>query len=759
MAQRILSYDAGRPEPRPIAAPAEAWTPRDVDGGGSWQFITLSEVIARIRRRALLIALFMFVVTALAYKIISGLTPLYESRTQMILESQNASVLGIEQTIGFGSLDERAVQSKIAELRSANFLEQIADQHGLLEVEEFNPVPSAPPFWKRTLQRFGILSEPLVVDESTLQRTRKTKMIGRLRDKVSVSLVGVSHVIEVGVKSEDPELAASLANSIADAYIVTRLDSRYQAAERTAEWFAEKVATLKADVGAADSAIAAYRAEKGLIETNQGDQIGQQIAELTSQLVIAETDRASRETELRRIQSLKGNPEQLETAISSAGNPIIQSLRDQILTKRSELQQFGSEFGENHPTMIAARSEMTDLQQALTGELERLIQEARDNLAIALSHEEKLRAILETRQGEASTSDQARVTLGALQRDADAKRNLLEGFLGRQTEVIAQEDYLAEKPEARIIATAEPGTRPVFPPKKLALIGALMGSCVLGCLIAIFAEELDNTYRSADQLEQKFPALRVVGTVPIFGRSERAPKKVAMAVVKAPETAFAESIRSLAGRIGSRINNDPTDNIFLFTSAEPGEGKTSTISSTARQLALNDKKTVLLDCDLRRPSLPRTFAVSPPVAGLIPYLEGKTAADRISVGDQATPLDVIFSGGQTRDVFPLITGQRMVDLLNELRQRYDVVLIDSPPVMAVEDVFYLREFATTLMFCVRWGKTKRRTVDRALKSLIEGDASQPIGLVLSRMDPVRHASYDYGDAGMYAGKNVGYYQN
>lgn len=755
MAQQILSYDVGRA--KIPALPAEAWTPRDVDDGGSWQFITLGEMLSRIRRRAVLIGLFMFVVTALTFKIVSGLTPLFESKTQMILESQNASVLGIEQTIGFGSLDERAVQSKIAELRSANFLEQIADQHGLLEVDEFNPVPSAPPFWKSMLQRLGVLSAPEVVDESTLQRVRKTKMIERLRKKVSVGLVGVSHVIEVGVKSEDPELAASIANSIADAYIVTRLDSRYRAAERTAEWFAEKVATLKADVEAAESTMAAYRAENGLIETNRGDQVGQQIAELTSQLVIAETERASRETELRRIQNLKGNPEQLETAISSTGNPIIQSLRDQILTKRSELQLFSAEFGENHPTMIAVRSEMADLQKGLSAELDRLIQDARDQLETAEAREEKLREILESRQGQASTSDQARVALAALQRDADAKRNLLEGFLGRQTEVIAQEDYLAEKPEARIIATAEPGTKPVFPPKKLALIGAFMGSFVLGCLVAIFAEELDNTYRSADQLEQKFPALRVVGTVPIFGRSERAPKKVALAVVKSPETAYAESIRSLAGRISSRIQSDPTDNIFLFTSAEPGEGKTSTISSTARQLALNDKKTVLIDCDLRRPSLPRSFATKPPAAGLIPCLQGNTSAERIAIKDDATPLDVVYSGGQTRDVFPLVTSDAMANLMNDLRRSYDVVLIDSPPVMAVDDVFYLRNYATMLMFCIRWGKTRRRTVDRALKRLIEGDGSQPIGLVLSRMDPVRHAGYDYGDAGLYAGKNTSYY--
>lgn len=756
MAQRILNYDAGRQDQKPV--PVESWTPRDVSDAANWQFITLSEMFGRIRRRAVLITLFVFVVTALTYKVVSGLTPLYESRTQMILESQNASVLGIEQTIGFGSLDERAVQSKIAELKSTNFLEQIAEKHGLLEVNEFNPIPSAPPFWKTWLQRFGILSEP-VVDESTLQRSRQTKMIDRLRKKVSVSLVGVSHVVEVGVRSQDPELAASIANSIADAYIVTRLDTRYRAAERTAEWFAEKVATLKADVETAESAVAAYRAENGLIETSQGDQIGQQIAELTSQLVIAETERAGRETELRRIQGLKGNPEQLETAISSAGNATIQSLRDQILTKRSELQQFGSDLGENHPTMIAARSEMADLQLALSAELDRLIQDAQDKLAIAESREEKLREILETRQGQASTSDQARVTLAALQRDADAKSNLLEGFLGRQTEVTAQEDYLAEKPEARIIATAEPGTQPVFPPKKLAFAGALIGSLVLACLIAIFIEELDNTYRSADQLERSFPALRVVGKIPIFGRSERAPKKVAMAIVQSPETPYAESIRSLAGRISSRIQSDPTDNVVLFTSAEPGEGKTSTISSTARQLALNDKKTVLIDCDLRRPSLPRTFAVTPPAPGLIPYLNGEITADRVAITDTVTPLDIIYSGGQSRDVFPLITGDAMVNLVGNLRRQYDVVLIDSPPVMAVEDVFYLREYATMLMFCIRWGKTRRRTVDRALKSLIEADASQPVGLVLSRMNPVRHASYDYSDAGVYAGKNASYYSN
>ncbi|MGI9433477.1 MAG: GumC family protein [Geminicoccaceae bacterium] len=761
MAQRILNYGFGRtdsaPQTAPQAATPEHWAPRAAGGDGEWQFISLQELIARVRRRLLLIVLFAFVVTALTYKIVTGLTPLYESRTQLVLETQNAAVLGLEQSLGFGSLDERAIQSKLTELRSTNFLEKIASQHGLLEVEEFNPVPAPPPFWKRSLRSFGILPESASTDELTLQRQRKTQMINRLRDKVSVNLVGVSHVIEIGVKSEDPELAASLANSIADTYIVTRLESRYNAAERTAGWFAEKVAGLKADVQAADTAIEGYRAANGLIESNQGDQIGQQIAELTSQIVLAETERASRETELRRIQNLRGNPQQLETAISSTGNPLIQNIRDQILTKRSEVQQFAAELGANHPTMIAARNELADLQSALSAELDRLIEDARDNLAIAQSKESKLKEILNSRQTEAADSNHARVTLATMERDASAKRSLLEGFLSRRTEVTAQEDFLAEKPEARVIASAEPGRKPVFPPKRLALIGAVVGSMVLGCLLAVLAEELDNTYRSADQLEQKFPTLRVVGTVPIFGRSERSHKKVAMAVVKSPDTAYAESIRSLAGRLTARVQADPTDNIFLFTSAEPGEGKTSTIAATARQLALNNQKTILIDCDLRRPTLTKAFSMSPSLGGLIPYLHNEVAIDRIAVADNATPLDLIFAGGQTRDVFPLITSEPMYELMNELRRRYEVILIDSPPVMAVDDVQYLREYATMLMFCVRWGKTRRRIVDRALKNLIEADGSQPIGLVLSRMNAVQHASYDYGDAGVYAGKNAKYY--
>lgn len=757
MAQRILNYDIGRAEQTPAPLANEAWAPRSSSGDQNWQFISLQELYARVYRRRLLISLFVFIMTVLAYKIVSGLTPLYQSSTQLILETQNTSVLGLEQTLGVGSLDERAIQSKLQEIRSTNFLGNVAEDHGLLEVEEFNPVPKPLPFWKQALTNIGLLSSSENVDEFTLQKTRKTKMIQRLQEKVGVKVVGVSHVIEIDVKSENAELAASLANTIAQAYIVTRLESRYQAAEQTAEWFAEKVGALKSDVEAAENAIETYRAQHGLIETNQGDQIGQQIGELTSQLVLAETERATRETQLRRIQNLRGNPEQLETAIGTGGNPLIQSIRDQILTKRSEVQQLSAEFGGNHPRMISVRNELGDLEQALSAELDRLIQDARDNLSIAQSQENKLREILQGRQSEAADSNHARVTLATMERDANAKRSLLEAFLSRRTEVTAQEDFLAEKPEARIIASAEPGTKPVFPPKKLVIIGALMGSLLLGCLVAILAAELDSTYRSADQLEHKFPTLRVIGTIPIFGRTERAHKRVVMAVVKSPDTAYAESIRSLAGKLATRVQADPSDNTFIFTSAEPGEGKTSTIASTARQLALIDKKTVLIDCDLRRPTLNKAFSMSTSLGGLIPYINNEVAFDRLPVADSVTPLDIIFSGGNVRDVYPLINSNRMAELIIELQQRYDVVLIDSPPVMAVDDVQYLRQYATMLMFCVRWGKTKQRTVDRALKTLIDGDSSQPIGLVLSLMDATQHSSYDYGDAGVYAGRNARYY--
>ncbi|MEM8947858.1 MAG: polysaccharide biosynthesis tyrosine autokinase [Pseudomonadota bacterium] len=756
MAQQIINYDSYRP--REPEAQAESWRPR---GGGimpsDWQMISLSELFARIRRRAVLIGLFVFIATVLTYNLVSGLTPLYQSSTQLILEPQNAAALGLEQTLGFGSLDERSIQSKMAELRSSNFLEGVAGQFGLLEVEEFNPPPAPTPAWRRALTDMGLLSEPEPVDEQILRRTLEIRMIERLRKKISVQLVGVSNVIEIGVKSENPELAARLANEIADTYITTNLETRYRAAERTAGWFADKVTSLKEDVEAAETAIASYRAENGLIETNQGDQVGQQIAELTSQLVLAETERTARETELRRILGLKGNPSQLETTFDTAGNPILQSLRDQILTKRSEVQQLSTDFGENHPTMISARNELADLQRSLAAEVERIVRDAEDNLAIAQAREERLLEILQDRQNQASTSNHARVTLATLERDAAAKRTLLEGFLGRQTEVTAQEDFLAEKPEARVIADAEPALRPIFPPTKLAVIGAFLAALVFACLLAILAEEFDNSYRSADQLERRFPNIKVVGTVPIFGRSERAPKKVAMAVIKSPNTPYAESIRSLAGRLTSHVQSDTSNNVFLFTSAEPGEGKTSTISSTARQLALNGQKTVLIDCDLRRPSLPKTFGIQPPVNGLIPYLNDQMRFDGLITTDDATSLDLIYSGGHTHDVFRLISSDLMFNMISELRRRYDIVMIDSPPVMAVDDVNYLRNFASRLLFCIRWGKTRRRTVDRALTNLLEGESSQPIELVLSRMDAVRHASYDYGDAGVYAGSNARYY--
>lgn len=757
MAQRILNYDIGRADQAPAPLQGEVWSPRVAGGDQSWQFISLKELYARVYRRRLLIGLFVFIMTALAYKIVSGLTPLYQSSTQLILETQNTAVLGLEQTLGVGSLDERAIQSKLQEIRSTNFLSRIAASHGLLEIEEFNPVPKAPPFWERALTIFGVLSSPSNVDEFTLQKTRATKMIQRLQEKVSVNVVGVSHVIEINVKSEDPELAANLANSIGQAYIVTRLESRYEAAERTAGWFAEKVSVLKSDVQAAETAIAGYRAQHGLIESNQGDQIGQQIGELTSQLVLAETERATRETQLRRIQGLRGNPEQLETAIGTAGNPLIQNIRDQILAKRSEVQQLSAEFGSNHPQMIAVQNELGDLEKVLAAELDRLIQDARDNLSIAQSQEGKLKEILQSRQREAGENNHARVTLATMERDANAKRSLLESFLGRRTEVTAQEDFLAEKPEARVIASAEPGLKPVYPAKKLVVIGALMGSLVLSCLVAILAAELDNTYRSADQLEQKFPTLRVIGTVPTLGRAVRKHQQVAAAVINSPDTAYAESIRSLAGKLASRVQADPSDNTFVFTSAEPGEGKTSTIASTARQLALMKKKTVLIDCDLRRPTLDKAFGVSSSIGGLIPYLKNETTLDRLPVSDDLTPLDVIFAGNAVRDVYPLIQSSLMAELMTELRKRYEIILIDSPPVMAVDDAQYLRQYATMLMFCVRWGQTRQRTVDRALKTLIEGDGSQPVGLVLSLMNAAEHSSYDYGDAGVYAGENARYY--
>jgi capsular exopolysaccharide synthesis family protein len=328
-----------------------------------------------------------------------------------------------------------------------------------------------------------------------------------------------------------------------------------------------------------------------------------------------------------------------------------------------------------------------------------------------------------------------------LQREADADRSLYEDFLNRFKQTSAQEDI--QQADASIVSEAMIPVSPSYP-KKLPLIGfAFLGSIMIGVFAAFGMERLDVGFRTGEQFE-KISQVPVLGLEPALLSGEP-PHDV---VVQRPVSSYSESIRSIRTALRySDVDNPPK--VIAVTSSLPDEGKTVFALSLARSVAKSGGKALLIDCDLRRPSIAKQFNVDPK-QGLLAFFDDSTDKSKIINIDAKSGLHFITASSGTPNPQDLLGSKHMKALIDIMRERYDLIVLDTPPVLAVSDALVLSHIVDATIFLVRWAKTPRQVVLGALKSF-RTLGGKLAGVVLSRVDMRQHATYGYGDPGYYYG--------
>lgn len=413
--------------------------------------------------------------------------------------------------------------------------------------------------------------------------------------------------------------------------------------------------------------------------------------------------------------------------------------------------ELSTQYGEKHPRMINVRAEIRDLRSKIKTEAYKITDNLRSEVAVAHARERTLAGRLKQLEKKIAMLNENRVQLHALEREAEANRVLYQTFLARFKETQAQEDI--QQTDARIISRADVPSRPSFPKKRLILALAFAGAIFLGVVFAFFIEQLDHGFRSMEQVE-RLAGVSPLGLVPALRGLRAYANAPEDYIVAKPESAFGESIRSL--QIGVQLSNvDTPPKVVLVTSALPDEGKTVIALSLVRMKALAGEKAIIVESDLRRPSLYKKLQL-PEEPGLVEYLADQAALAEIIHKDEATGADLLPAGRLTPNSSNLLNSERMKALLAELSERYDLVVLDSPPVLAVADARILARLADKTIFIVRWAETRREVAMMGLKQIAEagGDIA---GFVLSRVNVKKHARYGYGDSGYYYGRYTKYY--
>jgi capsular exopolysaccharide synthesis family protein len=477
------------------------------------------------------------------------------------------------------------------------------------------------------------------------------------------------------------------------------------------------------------------------------------LAALNKELIVARAERTQRTAKLSLVRKLRARGEGLESVMEVISSPIIGNLRQQEAELLREEAQLSQEYGVNHPTLIQSRAERRNLADKIDIEIENIIRGLENELAIARSRETAIEEHLDRAKGHMVQNRAAEVDLRELEREAEANRLLYTTVLNRYKELNEQQDIV--EAGARVISSASAPTQPSFPRPKLMIAVGFTGSLMLGMLFAVAAEGLESGLRSGRQVEQVL-GVPHLGLVPrLTGLKGDKPHQYLM---KKPRSAYAEAVRAV--QVGLHFSNpERPPQVILVTSSLPGEGKTTLALSLATTAARSGHKTIVVDLDMRHPSVRRELGQAISGPGLIEVVSGENGLDDVIYHDETVPnLHAITISRSTSNPTDLLASPRLLSLLTQLRSRYNYIILDAPPLLGLADTRIAARLADAVLFAVRWGKTNDEVAVNAIDTLLESRTAVA-GAVLTQVDVRSHTKRAYGDALQYYGKYEKYYLN
>lgn len=684
--------------------------------------------------------------------------PLYTAETRLMIQAPNARNALSEAMILPGWMSEVTVQTEADLISSRLLARRAVERLQLAKDPEFNTKLRPPrplDTFLASLNPLAWLLRSLPINESepplssdSKEEMEQAALVQAFLNRLQVTPQRRSFIISIRYTSENPEKAALIANTVAELYVLDRLEAGFEEARRVASWLGERLESLRLDVVNAEAAVEQYRAEHGL--RRRGDQqatiTDQQLTEINSRLVIARADLAQKKTRLDQARAQLRTRGSADASSEVLQSSLIQRLREQEATTQREISDAAKVYGDRHPRILGLRAELSEIRGKIGNEIDKIATSLASDVDAAAANVHMLESQLANVQQKFDTAGEAEIRLRELERQAEASRSLYESFLTRFKREDQQERM--QRANARVVSPADIPVGPSYP-KKLPLVTAVAILALVGGMLLVFMlDRLDNAVRSADEAEDLSgrPTLAMIPyrrgrTVTPMGE-----------ILERPRSALADAVRSL--RTALEISDGDASPVIMVTSSVPKEGKTFVSLCLALMFSKLGHRVLLIDADVHRPRLHAAIGVEGE-RGLAQALLGDTPLTDLIQPAVAGTLDFL-PAGRASDLPELIKGPAMEELLKGLRTQYDRIIIDSPPVLAVADTRILAQLAHRVLYLVRWNSTPREAVRNGIKLLHSAGVSVH-GIVLSQVDQRKHARYGYGDYGQYYGRYRDYY--
>ena len=685
----------------------------------------------------------------------------FTAQTDMIIDTKRVTWTQSEMQAESRNVDDASVESEIETTKSEKVATAVARRLHLTEDSEFVGVGQSLKYRILSLLKFVSGPEPEPSNEEALRR-----VLGTLKSNLRVTRLGRSYIEQIAYTSLDSQKAAQIANAFADAYIEDQLQAKFEATRRASEWLEQRIGELRQQASDAYKAVQDFKSQNSIIIGVDGKLASEvELDQLGIALAKARADTSQAKARLDRIERVleqrpDPNKESLDIpdpiVTDALSNPVITKLRQQFLDDQNKESEWSARYGREHQAARNLRAEMAALQRAIWDEVSRIGESYKSELQIAKAQEESIdKRMTDVFQKSASTR-QSQVRLRELETGANTYRNIYETFLSRFTQSVQQQSFPST--EARIVTVASAPRLPSAPKASLTLALAAICGFGLGIMLAFAREQMNRQIHTRAQLEALL-GVSCLAVLPTFAGKglplqKRKVSKDSGAFRQisevAPFSATAEALRY----IKVAIDLHPAGKVVGIVSALPGEGKTTVAAGFAAFVAKSGARTLLIDADLRNPSLTRTLGY-PNEPGLLDMIADKSPFDDLVITDTKYAFDFLPSSTRIKpsNSSDILNSPAMRQMLKNSKSEYDYVLVDLPPILPVVDVKAVAHLFDAFVLVVEWGSTSSDEIVKAV-------ASSPVlserllGAVLNKADEAVMRRFEG-----YSDRHYNYYTN
>ncbi|MFC5345625.1 GumC family protein [Brevundimonas staleyi] len=724
------------------------------------QALDLHALIATFRRRLKLFLALALLIFVLVLVFTLQATPLYTATASVMIDTRTEQVVDTQAVLSGLSADAGMVDTEVEVLRSRQLAERVVTALKLDEDPEFNEELAPKGVIGQVGDSIGALfgaAAPGATREQLSEieaRKQHEQVVDTVRSRLQIRRIGLTYVMGVSFTSPNPEKAATIANAFAQNYLLEQLEAKFEATRQANTWLNTRLNDLRGEVIQSEAAVEQYRNANNLLSASGATLTEQEISTYNTQLATVRAQQAEDEARLSTARAQMARGSTGEDVGEALGSTVVQQLRARRAEVSGRVADLSSRYGPRHPDMLRAERELADIDGQIQAEIGRIVSNLEARVQVSRQRTASMQGSLSGARGTLAANNNASVRLNELQRNAEAARTVYQGLLDRFQQTTSQEGL--EESDARVVSRAIIPLAPSSPNVPLNLALGLIVALGAGLAGVVLAEMLDAGMTTGEDVERKLH-LPHIGSVPLVSSiADPSERRIPPAdyLLQKPLSAFSEGIRALRtsilfSRVGQSVG------VIAVTSTLPGEGKTTTAGCLARSAAQAGQRVVIVDCDLRRRAVNRLFNIEP-TAGLIEVLNGAAALESALALDEpsgAYVLPLTHASFTPKDVF---SSQAMDKLLADLRHNFDLVILDTAPVLAVADTRVLAAKADTVVFLTRWRSTPQKAISNSLK-LLDKAGAHIAGVALVQVDMKSQARYGYGDAGYYYGAYKQYY--